>query len=405
MREVCRQGCLRSQWRAIEGLWEYTINFVRDGEQFVINNFPQTKKCAAVLLVLLFVAFAFASKTNAQEAAAKLASLPEADSLLYVSPRRILTEAAPRVMPAKDFENMTSAFVEIKKKAGIDPRTLDYIVIQSRFKKPTDDLRFMLPDFMVVASGDFDGAAILQLIRQETKGKLREETYNSKTINLITIDEVAKQAEKAPILKSLSEVAIVLLSGDTIAVGTTSYVKAAVDAAEGKGRINPDLLNSVLRDSTALASTAGSPWTAFAKTFALLGTENKPRDPKCNPKLGDYYASITMDGSSFKIRGAMNADNPDTAKIIKSLLSMGLEAVIANVKDSQAQNALRGLTITPTETEVLVQADISQQAVADFIRDTMAPKKKEEATTSVEPTKEEAKPTTRRARRRTVKKP
>lgn len=384
--------------------------------KLVINYSSNKTKLVMLLFAFLFVAFAIVpaaraqeliknSATTLQDATAKLASLPEADTMIYVSPRRILTEAAPRVLPAKDLDNLTAAFNEIKNKAGIDPRTVDYLVIQSRFKKPTDDLRFMLPDFMLVASGDFDGAALLQMVREAAKGKLREETYNSKTIYLITIDDVAKQAEKVPILKSLSEAAIVLLNGDTIAVGTTSYVKAAVDAADGKGRISAELLNSVLRDPTALASTAGSPWTAFAKTFALLGTENRPRDPKCDAKLGDYYASITMDATSFKIRGAMNADNPDTAKIIKSLISMGLDGVLANVKDSKAQAALRGLTITPTETEVLLQADISQQAVADFIRDVSTPKKKDEATSAAPATETKPKPTTRRGRRRPVKKP
>lgn len=386
----------------------------------MINYFPNKTKRVGAVFAFLFVAFVASSAARAQETqtlikdsaslapqdtAARLATLPESDTLLYVSPRRILTEAAPRVLPAKDLENMIAAFTEMKTKAGIDPRAVDYLVITSRFKKPTDDLRFMLPDFMLVASGDFDGNALLQLVREAAKGKLREETYNSKTIYLITIDEVAKEAEKIPILKSLSEAAIVLLSGDTIAVGTTSYVKAAVDAAAGgTGRINPELLNSVLRDPTALASTAGSPWVAFAKTFALLGTENKPRDPKCEVRLGDYYASITMDATSFKIRGAMNADNPDTAKIIKSLLAMGLEAVMNNVKDSKAQAALRGLTLTPTENEVLLQADISNQTVADFIRDTTAPKPKDEASSSAPAVEKKPKPATRRGRRRPVKK-
>jgi len=97
----------------------------------------------------------------------------------------------------------------------------------------------------------------------------------------------------------------------------------------------------------------------------------------------------------------MNADNPDTAKI-KSLLSMGLQAALANIKDSQAQSALRALTITPTETEVLVQADISQQTVADFIRDTMAPKKQETVTTP-SPVPENKSTTPRRRGRRRPK--
>ena len=46
-------------------------------------------------------------------------------------------------------------------------------------------------------------------------------------------------------------------------------------------------------------------------------------------------------------------------------------------KDKNAQTVLSSLVITPTETEVLVQAEVSQQAVADFIRDQAMPKKQE----------------------------
>jgi hypothetical protein len=153
-------------------------------------------------------------------------------------------------------------------------------------------------------------------------------------------------------------------------------------------------------------SAAGSPWTAFAKTFALLGTEDHPRAPKCEYHLGDYYAAITMDATSFKLRGAVNADNPDTAKIIKSLLAMLLKEVTSYVKDAKAQAILSGLVITPTETEVLVQAEFSQQAVADFIKEQSAPKK--QATTASAPAEtkpqEVTKPVHRRRHRRTTKK-
>jgi hypothetical protein len=340
-----------------------------------------------------------------QGAAAGLSNLPESDTIFFMNPRRILTEAMPRVLPQKDVDELRTGLAALKARAGIDPQLLDFLVVQVRFRKPAADLSFSLPEFMMTASGDFDGATLMQLIREAAKGQMREEQYNSKTLNVMSIGPLAAEAQKTPILKSLSEVAIVLLNGNTIAVGTTAYVKAAVDAQSGQGRISADLLNSAMRDPTALIATAGSPLTAFAKTFALLGTENNPRPSKCDMKLGDYYGSVTMDATSFKIRGAMNADNPDTAKIIKSLLSMGLQAALANIKDSQAQSALRGLTITPTETEVLVQADISQQTVADFIRDTMAPKKQEAVTAP--PAVPENKSTTprRRGRRRPKPKP
>lgn len=329
---------------------------------------------------------------------ASLASLPEADTLVYINPHHIIADAAPRVLPEKELAEMRAGFGEIKKSVGADPTNIDYLVLQVRFKKPNADLNFSLPEFMLVASGDFDGEALLKLAKDAAKERLRNDSYGSKTLGLITIDEIAKEAEKTPLLKSLSEVAIVLLDGNTIAVGTTSYVKAAIDAREGKGRISPDLLNSVLRDPTALASVAGSPWTAFAKTFALLGTENNPRAPKCDSKLGDYYAAFTMDATSFKFRGAMYADNPDTAKIIKSLLSSVLQQAAGLTKDKNAQTVLSSLVITPTETEVLVTADVSQQAVADFIRDQSKPATAMKSSSSPAKPKPRRRRATRRAR-------
>jgi hypothetical protein len=384
----------------------------------VSHTSPQlNRKIAWTLLPALFViALAFATGTQAQEsqslannsastrapvtlqeATSALASLPEADTLVYINPRRILTEAAPRVLSQKDLDSMHEGLAEFKKNMGLDPSNLDFVVFQIRFKKPGADLSFSLPEFMLVVRGDFDGGALLQLAREASKGKLRDESYGSKTISIMPIEDVAKQAEQTPILKSLSEVAISLISGDTIAMGTTSYVKAAIDAAAGKNRISPDLLSSALRDPTALVSSAGSPLTAFAKTFALLGTENNPRAPRCDMKLGDFYSSITMDATSFKLRSAVYADNPDTAKIIKSLLSTMLQSAASAIKDSKAQSVFNSLVITPTENEVLIQADVSQQAVADFIRDETKPKT---VVLTAPPPVEKPKPKHRTRRRR-----
>ena len=344
------------------------------------------------------------SNTVPQSVIASLASLPEADTLVYINPRLIINEAAARVLPEKDLAEMRKGFGEMKKDTGLDPGNIDYIVSQIRFKKPNANLDFSLPEFMMVVGGDFDAEALVKFAGQAFKERLRTEAYGSKTLSLMTIDELAEQARKTPLLKSLTEVAIVAVNGNTVALGTTSYVKAAIDAAGGKGRISTDLLNSVLRDPNALISTAGSPWTAFAKTFALLGTENNPRAARCDNKLGDFYAAITMDANSFKFRGAMNADNPDTAKIIKSLLSMLLTQAADLSKDKSAQAILKSLTITPTDTEVLVQAEVSQQAVVDFIQEQSHPKQPTVTAPAETKPKAATKATPRRRRHRTTTK-
>ena len=323
-----------------------------------------------------------------------LANLPEADTLVYVNPQRILNEVVPKFMPAKDVEGMRKGFEDVRKNAGIDPTKIEYIVIAVRFKKPTADLNFQPPEFLAVASGDFSADSLLVLARMASQGKLRDEKYGTKTLGLMTIDPVVKMAEQNPFLKSFTEVGIVSLSANTIAVGTPAYLRSAIDAGEGKERISPDALNSLVRDPNALISIAGAPWHSFAKSFGMLGTEANARAPRCESKIGDFYVALTMDTTNFMLRGVSNADNPDTAKIISKLYSGLLSYATQSIPDATAQSLLKNIAITAEGDEVRLSADIPQQIVVEHIQQHM----KKSATTSPAPEKQPIKK--RRSRRR-----
>ena len=323
-----------------------------------------------------------------------LSSLPEADMLIYINTQRILNEVMPKFLPAKDLEEMQKGFDEVKKNAGIDPTKVDYLVIAVRFKKPTDDLNFQPPEFMVVASGDFSAESLMVLARMASNGKMRDEKYGTRTLGLMTVDPIVKEAEKNPLLKSLTEMGIVTLNANTIAAGTPSYLKAAADANDGKERISGASLNSLVRDTNALISIAGRSWHSFAKSFGMLGTESNPRAARCDSNMGDFYAAVTMDATNFMVRGASNADNPDTAKILSNLYSGILRYATSSIPDPSAQAMLKGLTVTAQGDEIILRADFPQQMVMDLIHQHMAPKKMEEA----EVQKTTAKPTVKRRR-------
>lgn len=333
-----------------------------------------------------------------QTVLSSLASLPEADTFIFINPQRILNEAAPRLMPEKDLAEMRKSFNDIKQFAGVDPSKLDYVVIAVRFRKPTAELSFQPPEFIALASGDFSADSLVVLAKTVSGGQLRDEKHGGKTLGLMTIDPIAREAEKNPMLKSFSEMGIVPLNATTIAVGTTAYLKAAVDASEGTGRISSESLNSLLRDPGALVSIAGSPLSSFSKSFGLLGTEANPRAPRCDSRFGDFYAAVTMDASNFTVRGALNADNPDTARIINSLIGGLVQQATSSVPDKTAQAALKGLSITAQEHEVVLRADLPQQMVLDFIKEQMAPRKKAEDA-SMETKPASRKPVTKRRKR------
>jgi len=340
-----------------------------------------------------------ASGISAQDIRAALASLPEADTLIFINPRRIINEVAPRVMAPKDLEGMRKAFADINQFAGVDPTKVDFIVIAVRFRKPTGDLKLVPPEFMAVTSGDFKSESLMNLARMASEGKLRDETYGEKTLSLMTIDPIAKEAEKNPFLKSFAEVGVVALSANSIAVGTPNYLRAAIDSAGSNGRISVENLNSLLRDPSVLVSVAGSPMESFSRSFGILGTETNPRAPKCDSNLGDFYVALTMDATNFMLRGAMGADNPDTASIMNSLFSGFLRQAGSFMPGKAEQSVLNSLQLTAKDNEVVLSADFPQQMVIDFIKSQSQPKKEDAARTSAAPTPAK-KPVVRRKRRR-----
>jgi len=311
-----------------------------------------------------------------------LSQLPEADALIYINSQRIINEVLPKFLPAKDLEEMHKGFEAAKTQAGIDPAKIEYLVIAVRFRKPTADLNFQAPEFMMASSGDFSAEALLGLARMASQGKLRDEKYGNKTIGLMTIEPIAKESERNPLLKSFTELGVVALNANTIAAGSPGYLRAAIDAGEGKERISSAALNSLVRDPNALISIAGSPWGSFAKSFGMLGTVTTPRAPRCDSKIGDFYAALTMDATNFMFRSVSNADNPDTAKILANLYTGLLQYATSSINDPTAQSVLKGLAITAEGDEVFTRADFSQQMVIEMIKQQMKPKQIEAASTS-----------------------
>jgi hypothetical protein len=331
-----------------------------------------SKLCLVAILTLLVAGHvALAQEAHAltpamQSAATALASLPDADVLLYVSPQRILNEAAPKFMPATELTKMRAQFADLKKSVGVDPSTIEYLVIAVRFHKPAADLSFVAPDVLAVAGGDFSADSLFTLAQLYAQDKARSEKHGSKTMLVMKIDPIAEQAAKTPLLKSLVEMGLVPLNANTIAIGNLPYLQAAIDASEGAGRINPATLQSLLRDPNVLLASTGAPLGSFAKAFGMYGTETTPRDSRCETPFGNFYSAVTVNGTNLSLRGAMNADNPDTAKIISSLLAGLMKQGIDAVPDKEAQTLLQTIKLTPKENEIVWEADIPDKVITDW---------------------------------------
>lgn len=350
-----------------------------------------TLKRTPSILLLLITFLCFAPAALAQS---PLASLPEADALIYVSPQRILNEAVPKAMPADELAKMRAAFADLKKSIGVDPSSVEYLVIAVRFHKPAGDLSFVAPDVMAVAGGDFSSDSLLTLAQLALQDKVRTEKHGNKTMSLMTVDPIVAEAAKNPVLKPYVEVGAVALSANSIAIGNVRYLKSAIEAAEGGGtRISAETIQSLMRDPNVLLAATGAPLASFARSIGLFGTETTPRDGRCDTSFGNFYAAVTMSGTNYSLRGAMNADNPDTAKIITTLLSGLMNQGISAVEDKKAQSVLQGIKMAAKDNEVVIDADIPSQMIFDLFRS--EPKKAGDA-----PAKKPTRKPVQRTRRR-----
>lgn len=348
-----------------------------------MKNFISKWSIAALLTLAAFTGVmaqnSHAVNTQAQSVVTALSTLPEADLLIYLNPQKILNEAAPKVMSAAEVDEMKAAFFDIKRSAGIDPATVEYLVIAVRFRKPTAELSFVPPDVVTIFGGDFSAESLMTLGKMAFGEKMRDETYGSRVIGVAKVDELgAMDIAKNPMLKNWNEVGAVNLTPTSIAIGNISYLKAAIDAVDGNGRINPATVQSLLRDSNSLIAASGSPLSSFAKSFGLQGTEAAARDPRCDTHFGDFYAGVTLVGNNLSIRGALNADNPDTAKIIHGLIDGLKGSAMGMIPDQQAQTTLQGIKMTARENEIVFEGEVPAKTVADYFKSKPAAKQQQQ---------------------------
>ena len=366
----------------------------------VTSNFSSTEVLNLRQAYSRFILFAaitlltLAPTAVAQTIPASVAALPEADVLIYVSPQRILNEAAPRVVPAAEITKMRTVFDDLKKSVGIEPSTIEYLVIALRFHKPASDLSFVAPDVMAVVGGDFSSDSLMTMGQLYLQEKARVEKYGSKSMVVMKGDSIAFDTAKNPILKPYAEIGMVPLSANSFAIGNLPYVKSAIDASDGTGRISSAALESLMRDPNALIAASGAPLATLAKSLGLFGLENTARESRCDTSFGNFYAAVTMEANNFRLRGAMNADNPNTAKIIYNLFSGLMQQGINTVPDEKAQSILQSLKMTVRESEIVWEADVPNKVVADYL------KPKPATTTTPTTTKPATRPPARRKRTR-----
>jgi hypothetical protein len=331
---------------------------------------------------------------------ADLSNLPDADLVVVLNPPKIVNEAMPKLLPPKDLKGVHEGLDQLKKMMAVDVQQMRYIAVALRMRKPGTDL-IPMPEVLLVISGGLNGGTLTGL--QMLLGPdVHTEKYGNHDLLTYTIKDVARQSEKMPFLGALSEVAATAVHDDVIVVGTPGFVRAAIDADEGRGRMNAELARSLTRDPENLITIGGSLITALSRAIALISPD-RPNTCECLNRFGQMYTGVKMIDNGLRITGAVNGDNPETAGILKNVIVFLLKQAQAYAPDADSKAILAGMNISVEGSEVVGSGDISAATLTALMQKANAPSAPEHATpaTTATPQTVTATPTSATPTRRT----
>jgi len=353
------------------------------------------KPSPAYALPALALLFALACNASAQtivDARTALTTFPDSQAVLYVNAHRIVNEMLPRILPPAEYRKLLNE----AQKAGFDARGLQYAIVGVRFVEPAPANG--LPEFVVVVRGDFNADSLLTLARvgvESEKVKHRQETYGSKTLDIIDTSNTDQPAEggdpskpeERPKPAPYPEVAATAFDANTIIVGVPAFVKAAIDSASGQGQLKSSTLELASHDPQVLWSLTAEIPPSVVDYMHKFGA---PKNDEIDNMIGwmkQISLSQGMNAIDFTFNASLLTDQPEHASAFSGFVRMGLlaaqtalteEAAKKRGNDAvQARQALAVLRTVVNRTEgstLHITASIPQQTIANYVRIEMAKK-------------------------------
>ena len=269
-----------------------------------------------------------------------LSTFPDSQAVLFVNIQKIVREALPRFVPAKDLQKLHTE----PQKLGFDVKGVEYAIVGVRLAEPAPPNG--MPEFVLFLRGSFNADSLLALGRialDSQGGKSTSESYGSRMIDIVDITSLDKKPESsgdgaaapaAPSSMPYKEIAVTTLDANTIVAGVPSYVKAAIDAAgAGQGRLDAGLIDLATRDENSLWSLTA---TLPPSIFQYLEKTGMPKNQEAEElirSLKQISLSTGMTALDLTLKAAINTDTAEHASAISGFVKMGLAAAESGLRE------------------------------------------------------------------------
>ncbi|HEX8846963.1 MAG TPA: hypothetical protein VF791_20135 [Pyrinomonadaceae bacterium] len=354
---------------------------------------PRLLLISLFLAVWMNVAVVSAQNTGTP---ATLSALPTSDVVGYVNAGRILTEIIPRLL-AKDpatLVKMMNTVNELYAKTGISLLSIESVAAGLQFVGPaTHNMKKENLGLVIIIHGDFDANKLVAFIKSESKGKHVEETYGGKVIY--------SEPRPAPPGKKVERetAAATILDANTFAVGDLPQVRATIDAASGKGRVDSALIQLATRDPGTLIGMAGNVPSELTQDISKTAPPDEMAQAvtKIIANIKQVFGSIGASPADFNLILGARLGSAEQAQSLSDMLLGIRQQVSPKVDDLRFRELLNKVEINADGDAVQLKAnipnEIAQEAAASIIKERADEAKSAKA-------KPKTKPKARRGRRR-----
>ena len=302
--------------------------------------------------------------TNTSAVPGALAALPASDAVMTVDVQRLYKEALPRIYasdPAKLAE-INSDIETFKTRTGLDPRAFERVAVGVRVVQTP--LGMIKLQSVAIARGTFSAAALVAAGRIAAKGGYQEQQYKGKTIYLFNLGQQVKFLGLR-----WTNLAVVVLDGNTLAFGQPERVRAAVDALSGGARVATDVVALAQHDPNAIIGMGGN-LPAALKQIELPS----PELSKSVASIRQFYSSFGTSASGFQMLTMLRTDDPAAARNLSDTVE-GLKLLAplytARRSDNKAkllQQLVDNTKVTTVGNDVQISLEIADANVATLVQ-------------------------------------
>lgn len=298
-----------------------------------------------------------------------LAALPASDAVLVVDTRRLLAEGLPRAFNnnAAELARVNAEMDDFNKRYGLNARDFERVAVGTSFGQTATGATTL--DTVAVLQGRFDTAALVAAARTLAGGKHREERHAGKTLHVFDMSAQPRVRLLGLFNFRLTELAVAQLDANTLAFGKLSRVRAAVDAAAGRGRLSPEVAGLATRNPNAIIGLGGNVPASATRGLDLMSAEIS----RSVASIRQFYGSLAPTPTGFQMQTVLRTQTPADARTLVDTVA-GLKQLapilISRMPEPRA-GLLRGVVeatnVRAEGSEVQFDLALQQASVAALI--------------------------------------